>query len=100
MSLAKVARVESGLAVLQVGPDVTGARAFRRLGFTLVIGVAGTEANRRQDTAIQVLGKVQVDPVFIIYGSDLLIAPGPETRHAGRGAIAAYAPVQVASWCQ
>ena len=33
-------------AVLQVGPDVAGARAFGRLGFTLVVGVARAEVER------------------------------------------------------
>src|SRR5262249_40423842 len=92
--LREVARIRSGLAVLQGGPDGAGARAFRRFGLALVVGIADAEVERLEGPHVQRVAEVQVDPVFRIGRRDLLIAPGTEAGDAGHGAVAANTPVQ------
>ncbi|MNM90369.1 hypothetical protein D3C81_1026280 [compost metagenome] len=89
----KAAGEVGGGAILQGGPDITRAGAFRRQGFALVVGVTHAEVDRAQGAGIEVLAEVGGEPLLLVLGGDFLVAPGAEAGDTGRADVAADVPV-------
>src|SRR5690606_27533071 len=90
-AVGEATRVGGGGAILQRAPDVARGRAFRRERLAAVVGVAQAEVDGGQRAVAEVAAEVGGEPVLVVLGGDLLVAPGAEAGDAGRAGVAADA---------